>query len=179
MNAIDLNRLFSELAQLDEGERRQVAALAVALAHDTITTDDYDAAVTTGGTTAVTQLLESAGLLCPAWCMGDHVTSELTAGNYHHDGEAVTVVLGDTSITKTGGAADKSDYIYVKPALFVAPYEHRQDRTLQVEVQTETVTILELSVEDATELAFALVKVVDRVTGIQTEIVTHDPRAEG
>lgn len=93
---------------------------------------------------------------CPSWCDVEHPAQRRAIGGYHHDGEAVSIDLSPDSI-----AADDTEGVYVKPALFVTTPDDDRGYLPQVEVQTSEATVLELAIPDARRLAEAIVHVCD------------------
>lgn len=93
---------------------------------------------------------------CPAWCSEDHPAERIAAGSYHHDGEASHLVIGPDSTSSYSTTS-----VHVKPALFVPGRDDRRPYRPQVEIQTDTATVLELSVEDASRLAAMILAACD------------------
>lgn len=91
---------------------------------------------------------------CPSWCTVTHSPTKIADGDFHHDGYGIAdLPLSPHSQVKDG------DQLFVKPSLYVKPTGAEGYYAPQVEIQSSHNTLLALCVDDARQLAEALLRV--------------------
>lgn len=104
----------------------------------------------------ISQTTDYAAVDCPSWCLELHTRTHVENGFHHVGYDTATLALSPHS-----DQTDGSTQMFVVPSLYVPAPDDDSDwvRAPQVEIQSERGALLSLSVDDARQLAAALLKV--------------------